>query len=262
MRTRNRQDGALPRTPEDLERKYRFEKQFEELREKASKEYVDNAAKEIKKYTDDGLDKKAQAGFGYGEPMVWIGFDKESWSSTGNFQADLEAAFAAMPQGTCKQVQFIDTNLSNQKFAGTLWKYTGAYGFLTADNYSGAKAIKTYYNSVWNDWEWENPPMVPGVEYKTTERYNNKAVYIKHVNMSTLPASGSKSFPYCSTGSTWRQFNAFLVTSSGNVSPMPYFNTSGTLGATVYASKTNIVVNAQYDISAHSGFAIVRYTKD
>lgn len=28
-------------------------------------------------------------------------------------------------------------------------------------------------------WEWINPPMQPGVEYRTTERYNNKTVYKK-----------------------------------------------------------------------------------
>lgn len=205
----------------------------------------------------------APSGFGYGDEMLWLGFDKESWSSTGNFQADLEATFAAMPQGTCKQVQFIDANLSNQKFAGTLWKYTDAYGYLTADNYSGAKAIKTYYNSVWNDWEWENPPMVAGVEYRTTERYNNKVVYTRYVNLGSMPASGQKKVAYTSgKASKWVSYEAYLVTSSGNVSPMPYINTSGTLGATVYASTTNIVISAQYDISAHSGFAIVKYTYD
>lgn len=343
MKTYMKQDGAMPRTPEDLERKYEFEKRFRELKEKASQEYVDkqlatkapagfglgvvpnyitfaeadttfapgwyrfsgnitvNGATYNYAYMRvDGFNNTActqilyivnknyktfrrsrvngtwygwvdvthtafaPSGFGYGEEMLWLGFDKELWSSTGNFQADLEAAFAAMPQGTCKQVQFIDANLSNQKFAGTLWKYTDAYGYLTADNYSGAKAIKTYYNSVWNDWEWENPPMVAGVEYRTTERYNNKVVYTKYVNLGSMPASGQKKVAYTSGGkaSKWVSYEAYLVTSSGNVSPMPYINTSGTLGATVYASTTNIVISAQYDISAHSGFAIVKYTYD
>ena len=33
--------------------------------------------------------------------------------------------------------------------------------------------------SNWSEWEWENPPMIYGVEYRTTERHNGKAVYVK-----------------------------------------------------------------------------------
>lgn len=44
-------------------------------------------------------------------------------------------------------------------------------------------------NGVWGEWEWENPPMVLGVEYRTTERYNNKPVYTKLLNFGT-PLSG------------------------------------------------------------------------
>ena len=33
--------------------------------------------------------------------------------------------------------------------------------------------------SNWGEWEYVNPPMLDGVEYRTTERYNGKAVYAK-----------------------------------------------------------------------------------
>ena len=32
-------------------------------------------------------------------------------------------------------------------------------------------------NGSWQPWEWVNPPMKFGVEYRTTERFNGKAVY-------------------------------------------------------------------------------------
>lgn len=35
-------------------------------------------------------------------------------------------------------------------------------------------------------WEWVNPPMVEGVEYRTTERYNGKPVYTQLVSFGTL----------------------------------------------------------------------------
>ena len=132
-----------------------------------------------KEYVDTGLAGRAPAGYGYGDPMVWLGFDVSTWQATATFQADLEAAFAKVPQGGCMQVQFVDTNLNTQKHTGTIWKYTSAYGFLTATNYSGVMAVKTYYNSVWGEWEWLNPALSAGVEYRTTERIGNKAVYKK-----------------------------------------------------------------------------------
>lgn len=112
-------------------------------------------------------------------PMTWLGFDPNTWQSTDTFQADLEAVFAEMPIGTCRQVQFIDTKLNTQKHTGMIWKYAPDYGFLTATNYSSVKAIKNFYNNVWQPWEWENPPMNAGVEYRTTDRINGKVVYKK-----------------------------------------------------------------------------------
>lgn len=45
--------------------------------------------------------------------------------------------------------------------------------------------IARIYNdktAAWGEWEWFNPPMDAGVEYRTTERINRKAVYKKNVN--------------------------------------------------------------------------------
>ena len=47
-------------------------------------------------------------------------------------------------------------------------------------------------NNVWGPWEWVNPPMELGVEYRTTERYLRKPVYILAFDCGALPASGYK----------------------------------------------------------------------
>lgn len=41
-------------------------------------------------------------------------------------------------------------------------------------------------------WEWVNPPMVLGVEYRTTERYLGKPVYCKVVDFGTAPNNDTK----------------------------------------------------------------------
>lgn len=43
--------------------------------------------------------------------------------------------------------------------------------------------VRYFKNNVWSEWEWVNPPMEVGVEYRTTERYKGAAVY-KKVNSS------------------------------------------------------------------------------
>ena len=44
-----------------------------------------------------------------------------------------------------------------------------------------------YVSGGWQPWEWVNPPMALGVEYRTTERYLGKPVYVKMVDFGALP---------------------------------------------------------------------------
>ena len=45
-------------------------------------------------------------------------------------------------------------------------------------------------NEIWGAWEWVNPPMQLGIEYRTTERYIGKPVYVKVVQaFSSLTGS-------------------------------------------------------------------------
>ncbi len=38
-------------------------------------------------------------------------------------------------------------------------------------------------NGGYGEWEYVNPPMLPGVEYRTTERWKGKAVYTKLIDL-------------------------------------------------------------------------------
>jgi hypothetical protein len=46
----------------------------------------------------------------------------------------------------------------------------------------------------WQPWEYVNPPMVPGVEYRTTERRNGKVVYTMAINGGALTNGGYVTF--------------------------------------------------------------------
>lgn len=47
----------------------------------------------------------------------------------------------------------------------------------------------------WGEWEWINPPMVLGVEYRTTERWDGKVVYAKYVSYGTAVNDASGALP-------------------------------------------------------------------
>lgn len=57
---------------------------------------------------------------------------------------------------------------------------------------TGAELHRTNNGLGWSDWEWVNPPMELGVEYRTTERYLGKPVYVKVVDFGVLPANAKK----------------------------------------------------------------------
>ena len=48
-----------------------------------------------------------------------------------------------------------------------------------SDSYPGCVAQRKLADGVWKPWEWVNPPMAAGVEYRTTERHLGNPVYKK-----------------------------------------------------------------------------------
>ena len=50
----------------------------------------------------------------------------------------------------------------------------------------GSQAQRRYYNNAWTEWEWKNPPLITGKEYRTTERWNGHVVYVRGVSCGTL----------------------------------------------------------------------------
>ncbi len=46
--------------------------------------------------------------------------------------------------------------------------------------------IRRMHQGTFGDWEWVNPPMKMGMEYRTTERYKNKVVYTKCIDCGTI----------------------------------------------------------------------------
>lgn len=51
---------------------------------------------------------------------------------------------------------------------------------------SGLCLIRKSLDDIWGEWEWQDPPMSPGVEYRTTETWYGAAVYTMLFETGTL----------------------------------------------------------------------------
>ncbi len=126
--------------------------------------------------------------------------------------------------------------------------------------------VRTYGVTGWSGWEWVNPPMEPGVEYPTTERYNGKTVYTKLVNFGNLPVSGRAYIDALAYSANVFEVTGVASWGDGYEYPFPMFNESTgafICGVFVYnGSTTAIGVFALQDLSGATAKFKMKYTKN
>ena len=149
------------------------------------------------------LSNKAPGGFGFGDAIQEI-VTTSAEESYETYCAKVDAVLDAMPDKTAKLVRAYPPAVYGN--AGTtislLYKSDANYAVLSnigsADaGLCGWRMFKQRYPSssspaVWMPFEWENPPMKIGVEYRTTERYDGKPVFVMAVNGGAFPDNSSK----------------------------------------------------------------------
>ena len=127
-----------------------------------------------------------------------------------------------------------------------------------ADGYS-CKAIRWKKDEQpWSLWEWINPPMKIGVEYRTAERFNGKPVFVKLVDCGS-PGKGDTTVAHGIENIDARITYWALW---GNT-PLPSYPNSGA-GHTAYiqnVSDTNIVIYSGGDSLGSSVVVGIKYTK-
>ena len=106
-------------------------------------------------------------------------------------------------------------------------------------------------NGDWGVIEWENPPMIPGVEYRTTERHNEKPVFTKLFTTGALTNGGT--FNY--TGESVTVVRS-AVTCLGHL--LPYY-AGGALNGGVWSIWYDITEN-QFTGYFGSGMSSNTYT--
>lgn len=118
----------------------------------------------------------------------------------------------------------------------------------------------------WQPWEWVNPPMELGVEYRTTERYKGKPVYVKLVNFGALPNTTTKRVdPNITNFSELVDMRVIIAVSDGSYHINMSFDgdTSGTVNNRTWfkLSVGGIAIKTFIDQSADSAIVTLKYTK-
>ena len=179
----------------------------------------------------------APAGYGLGETLPYIAKTSES----GEYDADtidktgFFAAKTNTPTGNWCYGLHVNRNDSK------------AFQLLTSEFSEKEFALRKKISGVWQPWEWVNPPMQLGVEYRTVERYNKKPVYTKMLNFGALPNSTSKSF-------------AHGISSLGYVVDIYGQGVAGQ-DVKVGVDTTNITITSTSNLSAVTAYPVIKYTK-
>ena len=126
--------------------------------------------------------------------------------------------------------------------------------------YTGGMVRRTIYGSIVYPWEWVNPPMTLGIEYRTTQRCNGKPVYAKAVEAGVLPNNSYKEIliAYGITGIVRLDGYAYWNGSTYvDKIPLAKFGVN-----TVLYSNSLLRFSASSDLSNYSAYAVVYYIKE
>lgn len=195
------------------------------------------------------LDGKAPSGFGLG-------------LQTGTFQqlatsAEVDACNKA---GWYEYYGSTVLNGPGTQYGGifvipSMWSVTQ---FFFCRMYYGSCMKRIYQDDVWQPWEWVNPPMVTGTEYRTTERWQGKPVYVKLLSLGNLPNATEKSVKHNIANLDYPLSIAAGAKSSDWSFALPLIESSLTKFT---FNHTDIAIKCTGNWSGYTAFATLKYTK-
>lgn len=118
-------------------------------------------------------------------------------------------------------------------------------------------AIRQLFDGSWGAWEWINPPMNAGVEYRTTERWQGVPVYTTMVNFGNMPNNSTASVSITNLKSTGI-LSCHGVTNKGDSIP---YSWSGEYMTEVSATVNNIYLYTRVNVSDSIAYITLKYIK-
>lgn len=185
----------------------------------------DGSASELFKIPHTWQDVGAAPGeFGLGEAAKQI-VDWNSATKTGFYWSTGEAANRPFDWQAAWGYTIAANENESPDLTQVAFTYTGGSDSTMRDNfYQKVRYCKGTIG--WSEWEWVNPPMALGVEYRTTERYLGKPVYTQLFQITGITDGKQESLLSASQVSHVIRYNGHLYNS--RVLPFLSFNTNGT----------------------------------
>lgn len=189
-------------------------------------------------------------------------------AATYTFASNLElniaisAAYAGMPDNSAQLVILRATTADH--ILGAAGNYF-VWIFRT-DASTGALRVssgvqRSLSGSIWGAWEWENPPLNLGVEYRTTMHYLGKPVYAQIVELGALPAATRKAVTWNAAGTGIPLYMAVLTSSGGVVIGTGKDYTISSSEIITGCSHTSVTIETVLDLSATTAVALIVYAK-
>lgn len=196
-------------------------------------------------HMENGIVKAAEGGYGYGDTLAAV----LSSDDDANFLSSLKAIYQKLSNKTA-QVRFAWGGFT---FYGIVWNSgVSNYGKLTARSYrDGMNVQRICNNGTWDAWEYENPPLALGVEYRTTKRFSRAPVYQQALSLGGIPAGGSATVPHNISGIDYA-IHATLLDGNGTI------NGSAT---SLQFTQTDVSVSLPSNVGGKTVYAILEYTK-
>ena len=193
------------------------------------------------------MERCAPAGFGLGGNGELIDIDSLSDidALTNNGWYAIRASSAITVAGHSFETCLLEISMLTENHGWHILRFPGKTQSL----------IRYKNNGVFGDWEWDNPPMNPGVEYRTTERWNGQPLYTKLVECGNLPNKESAVFAHGS--SAHEMVRCFGKMSSGGTIPYRWNDSY----ISVSADLTNIHLCTNVDFSSQTCMVQIWYTK-
>lgn len=134
-------------------------------------------------------------------PIGLVNYIIKDPTSDADLDAQLKAIFDGMPNDTVgyfgMHAGSATTSFGGGRVTFEIFKQAGGYGVVKATKYYENTQVREQqrlvFNNVWHSWDWVNPPMHVGGEYRTTERHHGKVVYTMNIDFGTLPNNSTKS---------------------------------------------------------------------
>ena len=125
---------------------------------------------------------------------------------------------------------------------------------------SGAAGLvlkRSRESGTWKPWEWENPPMMPGVEYRTTKRWYGAHVYIKRVDFGFVAPGATASMKHSEY-----KIHPIHCYGWGSGNALPYFYTDQNYNILIGAAAETVNVSVGSAYTANIDIqVVVEYAK-